>query len=152
MAKPARSDLVVSAWLATIPGITADIVGTKLPGDTSLWAPTGFVQVGPEFGPGLPAKYIPLRSPVMQLDTWGVNPDQAEPNWQQAADLAELIWEAAYGNLSLGIPLTLPQPGYRQARVQAVFPTTEPHRELDDITAYGHYSLDLEFRWIEYDE
>lgn len=150
MAKPAPSELVVSAWLGTIPGIAPAIVGTQLPEDPALW-PTGFVQVGPEFG-GRPGMYVPMREPVMEIHTWGVNPDTDSPDWQAASDLAELVVEAAYANHNLNNALTLPVEGYRQGRVLAAWPVTDPRRVRDDVASYGHFTLDLMVRWIEIPE
>lgn len=150
MPNPASTELVMLAWLSTIPGITASMVDTLLPTDTSTWQATGFVQVGPQFG-GTPHMYVPVRQPVVQLDTWGVNENQMEPNWEIASQLAELVMDACYRNLSVNIPLTL-RAGYRQARVTAAWPVTEPLRIRDDPQNYGHYELDIELAWVEIPE
>lgn len=150
MAKPASSELVVVAWLATIPGITSAMVGTLLPTETAGWQETGFVQVGPEFG-GTPDRYVPIRSPVMAVDTWGVNPNVMTPNWEVASDLAELVVDACYRNHNLNVPLVL-RTGYRQARLTGAWPVTEPRRVRDDPTNYGRFNLDIELGWIEISE
>lgn len=147
MAKRAPSELVAAAWIATIPGITTDIVATTLPTEITTWADTGFITVGPEFG-GNPMTYVPMRRPVMQIDTWGVNPNVMTPNWGQASDLAELIMAACYDNLSLNLPLNV-RTGYNQARVAGAMPVTEPRRIRNDDANYGRYQLDVELHWIE---
>lgn len=147
MAKRAPSELVVVAWIATIPGITTDIVATTLPTDNTSWSDTGFITVGPEFG-GNPMVHVPMRRPVMQIDTWGVNPNVMTPNWAQASDLAELIVGACEDNLSLNAPLDV-RTDYNQARVTGAFPVTEPRRVRNDDANYARFQLDVEVHWIE---
>lgn len=153
MAKPATSQLVACAWLATIPGIESEMVDIELPQEIEAWAATGFVQVGGTFGGiGRPDVYIPHRRPVLEIFCWGTNPGTDRPNWGKAADLAELIIDAAYRNHNLNVPLELPRPGYRRARVTGVWPVNEPDSDIRDVTSYGKYTLDLEMHWIELDE
>jgi hypothetical protein len=151
MAKPVSSELAVWAWLQSIPGITPAMVSTRLPQDQTTWATTGFVRVGPEFGGAL-HREIPVRSPVMELHVYGTNPGTNQPGWQTASDLAELIIQACYANHNLNNALDMPVPGYRQARVCGVWPDTDPRRNHNDVADYGHFELDVEFRWIEIPE
>lgn len=150
MATPATSELVVAAWLATLPGIASAMVGAQLPTDITTWAATGFVQTGLDFGRS--PMYVPVRAPIMELTVWGVNPGTNTPNWKLAADLAGVIVDACYRNLSLGVPLQLPEPGYRQAQVKGAWPVRDPQRENEDITNFAKYTLDVEFRWTEIPE
>lgn len=153
MAKHPTSELVVWAWIATIPGITPAMVSTFLPRDSAAWHPTGYVTVGPSVPIGnTPNRYVPLRELVMEINTWGVVPNTTQPNWESAADLAELIVNAAYDNHGLNTALVMPRAGYNTARVTGAWPVTDPERQQDDIANYAKYELDLGLNWIEIPE
>lgn len=142
---PPNSDLVMLAWLAQrVPGIVADQVAAQLPAVAS-WAAEGFVTA--QSIPGTqPNVDLPIRKPVIQIDTWGASPDSARPHWPKAFRLAELI-RLATELQEYGQPVTLPDE-YSGARVQAVYLVAEPSRVSGDPSGYAHVTFDLALDWV----
>lgn len=144
---PATSELITVAWVKTIAGVAANgMVSTTLPADNSTWAASGFIRVGPAVG-GSPQMYVPLRQPVMQIDTYAINPNSDNPPWDKAGKLAELVFNATYDHSLLGREL-ITRTGYENARVVSVTALTEPRRLYDDPASRAHYQLDIELRWV----
>lgn len=144
--KPATSELVTVAWVKSIAGIAPNgMVSTTLPADNTSWAASGFVKVGPAVG-GSPGMYVPLRQPVVQIDTYAVNLNSENPPWDKASNLAELVFNATYDMTLLhGLDT---RTGYEQARVVSVTALTEPRRLYDDVAARAHYQLDIDIKWV----
>ncbi len=151
---PPTNELVAVAWLAQrVTGLTADIVGTGLPKDTTKWADTGFLQVQ-ALPSGMAEVDIPLRRPRLQLDAWATaNPSGSassnKPPWNLANRLLELVRiateDAQTGHY--GKPVELPE-NYAPARVQAVYLITEPMRVLADPSGYARFTADLAVDWV----
>lgn len=145
--KPTTSELVAVAWVKTIPGIAVNgMVSTTLPADNTSWAASGFVQVGPAVG-GSPGRYVPLRRPVMQIDTYAVNLNSENPPWDKASGLAELVFNATYDMSLLEQALTT-RTGYEQARMMSVSALNEPRRIYDNASSYARYQFDVEMWWM----
>jgi len=141
----ANTELVAAVWLRGVSGLTSSMVATQLPKDNSTWAASGFVTVRTVGGsPGL---YVPLRSPVVTVDTWSVSAGSAKPPWFQANYLAELI-DAGCRADDVQRALTLPT-GYPSARVLSAYLLAEPRRAYGDQGDYGHYVFDLALHWTE---
>lgn len=139
----ATTELVTQAWVKTVVG---DIVATKLPRDNTSWSKYGFVTLATTGGnTGL---YVPMRSPVVSLDCWGVHPESGRPAWNRATALAERIVAATYDPAYTPQLVTLPA-GYAQARVLTVYPAYEPRRVPDDPGSYARISLGLTVNWVE---
>lgn len=145
--------LVIVAWLGQrVPGIVPGQVATKLPRELSTWSDAGFVQV--TIIPGSAEVDIPVRHGIAQLDFWGINlaPDGssgAKPAVLKASRLAELAFRATDDDVqrsSFGKPVTMPT-NYLGARVQSVYPMTEPAEVPDDPSGFGHVTFDLAFDW-----
>lgn len=148
MAGRARSELVAVAFIKTMSGIAANgMVSTQLPEDNTSWAASGFIKVGPVVG-GTPNTYVPIREPVLQINTYAVNPNTKFPDWGKAEELANLIVEGAQDMSLYHQALTL-RSGVNQAQVFDAQALTEPRRVEGNDAAYAAYTLDLQIRWKE---
>lgn len=142
----ATTELVATTWLK---GVVGDIVAGTLPrgsGGTFSWAGTGFVTIA-TVGGGADL-YVPLRSPVVSVDCWAVNPDSNKPPWNRATYLAEQIQAATYDTENTPRLLTLPG-AYPQARVLSVYSTYEARRVPSDEAGFARVNLGLTFHWVE---
>lgn len=141
----ANSELVAQAWLAGVSGLSGQMVASTLPQDTSKWADSGFVTV--HVVGGTPGLYLPVRSPVVQVDCWAVSPSSNKPPWGKAANLAELIDVGCRAQNSER-RVTLPG-NFPEARVLAAYLVTEPRRMYGDAADYAHYMFDLALNWAD---
>jgi len=139
------TDLVASAWIASIPGLEASMVGPTLPKDVTKWADSGFVQVMTVGG--TPNLYLPVAQPVVAVDCWAVKPGSDKAPWGRANYLAELIRSATYDHATVQRDLVLPGT-YPEARCLTVYPATEPRRVYSDDGGYARFNFDLAFSWI----
>lgn len=141
----ASTELVAATWLRGVAGLSSAMVATQLPKDTTAWSASGFVTVRTVGGsPGL---YVPLRSPVVTVDCWAVNPGSAKPPWFAANALAELI-DLGCRAADVNRTLTLPT-GYPDARVLSAYLLSEPRRAYGDSGDYAHYIFDLALHWVD---
>jgi hypothetical protein len=149
----ATSDLVTVAWVSSIPGLTADGVGTQLPPDDTTWSAHGYIVIPATVG-GSPHSTMPLRRPVCQVECWATTPGSNIPPWGKAADLAEQIRYATYDRHFFGRGLTVSLNGvpYPSARVNSVKILTEPHRAYGDQADYAGVSFDIAFQWTQIGE
>lgn len=147
----ATTDLVACTWLASLPGFSPAMVGTTLPrpdGDGVLsWASTGFVQVTAVVG-GTPEMYVPLASPVIQIDCWATQADSDLPPWAKANALAENIRWGCLDPANFQRAITL-RSGYAQARMKSAYLLTEPRRVPGDEADYARYLVNLTLNWVE---
>ena len=139
-----NTEIVATKWLAGISGLSSSMVATQLPRDTSTWSSTGFVTIA--VVGGAPSMYTPLRSPVLSIDCWAINPGSNKPPWYQANQLAEIIDQGCRASnaqrwLTLG-------GNYMQARVTTAYWVTEPRRIYADGGAAARYSGNLAFNWV----
>lgn len=141
---PADTEAVSQAWLPTLPGITADMVGATLPKDNTTWTASGFITtyaIG-----GTPQLYVPLRQPKLMVCCWWATPGTAFPPWNKAKYLAELIVEATYDTTNFGNLLNLPNADH-DAVVLTAYPLSEPRRSFGDIGDYACFTFDLQINW-----
>lgn len=146
----ATTDLVAVAWLASLPGFSAAMVGSILPRPDAdgivPWAQTGFVQatiVG-----GSPDLYVPLASPVIQVDCWATQSNSDLPPYAKAASLAESIRWACLDEANFQGAISV-RSGYAQARVKSAYLLTEPRRVYGDEADFGRFLLNLTLNWVE---
>lgn len=150
---PPTNELVAVAWLSQrVAGLTADIVGTGLPKDTTKWADTGFLQVT-AIPSGLAEVDVPIRRPRLQLDGWATantsgTSSSIKPPWNLANRLLELVRIATEDAQTgyYGAEVTMPA-NYSPARVLAAYLITEPMRVLDDPSGYARFTADLAVDW-----
>jgi hypothetical protein len=145
MALRANTELVAVAWLGGVAGLSTSMVATNLPTDNSTWAASGFVTV--RTVGGAPGVYVPLRSPVVTVDAWGVKPGSSKPPWFQAASLFEAI-DLGCRASNVSRALTLPT-NYSGARVLTAYLLSEPRRAYGDQGDYAHYIADLALHWVD---
>lgn len=147
VAHRANTDLVATAWIGSIPGLSTDMVGSKLPGDASTWAANGFVEV--LAANTAPALNYPLRKPVVTAHCWAVKPTSSKPPWAKATNLAEAVFAAVYDEATIRRTLTLPVADYPAARLIEARVVGDIRRAYGDVGDYAHVLLDIEMDWIE---
>lgn len=145
----ANTDLVAVAWIRSIPGLVADGVATQLPPDETTWAENGFVVVPTQVG-GSPHATMPLRRPVVQVETWGTVPGSDKLPWGIPSQLAEQIRFGTYDRASFSRLLTITAGGvtYPLARVLSAKMLTEPRRIWSDRGDYAGVMFNLMLQWI----
>lgn len=145
MALPPNSELVAQAWISSLANISSSIVKTQLPADNTTWAASGFVHVVGVVG-GASDPYVPVKNPVVQVDTYAVNPNTDNPDWGQASTLAEYIRAGTYLLEKTHVSLTT-RSGFDNAQVlQAT--CTEPRRIPNDPSGYARYTMDVNLTWV----
>lgn len=143
------TDLVAVAWIASIPGLVADGVATQLPADETKWAANGFVVVPVSVG-GTPHSSIPVRRPVVQVETWGTVPGSDRLPWGIPAQLAEQIRMGTYDRRTLGRALDIRagSVAYPAAHVLGARMITEPRRIWSDVGDYAGFTFDLMLHYV----
>jgi hypothetical protein len=137
----ATHELVATAWAATCPGITADMVDTVLPRDAASWATKGFVTV--TVAGGSSEVNFRLGAPVITYQCWANQPGTDQPPWGKARNLAESIRAGTY--VSQEIALTLPADEH--ATVYTTYAVGEPRRVYGDNGDWAAYTLDVLLNW-----
>lgn len=140
------NELAALSWIRSIPGVPSERVSTKLPGDNSLIAPSGFVTVLTVGGSS--NVYVPRRSPVIQVQTWAchLNGDRRDPPWAKANQLAEVIREQCWDHTSFGG--TIPtKNGYFDICVPSAYVVSEPMKLEDDEGRFACYTMDVQMHW-----
>lgn len=145
MAKIPTNELAAISWLRTLPGIPSTKVSTRLPGDNSVIAASGFVTVLTIGGSS--DIYVPRRSPVLEVKTWaGPAAGEKEPPWWQANQLAESIREACLDHDAFGGVITT-RSGYDNVCVPSAFLISEPRKLEHDDGRFAIYTMDLQLHW-----
>jgi hypothetical protein len=139
----ADTEAVTNAWLTTLPGITAAMVGQTLPADNSTWAASGFIT--PAGSGGTPDLYFAVAHPVVTLSCWAANPNTGLPPWDKARQLAEIVRYGCLNN-GTGALVTLPYAD-QNARVLSAYLKQEPRRMYGDIGDYACYVVDIVIHW-----
>jgi hypothetical protein len=142
----ANTTLVTLAWLKTLPGITADMVGPTRP-QVEKWASTGFISIGPSF-PGTSELYLPFRRPIVQIDFWAVTPNSKVPNHPRANELGEIVMNGVYRDLYGSPPITLPA-GINPAYVTTIYAVSEVRPVPEPQSNFAHYAVDMHVGWME---
>lgn len=142
----ANTDLVAQAWLATVPGITADMVGAVLPNVTAWEDKQGFITARTVGGADHPD--YQLNGPVVTVDVYSYKAGSARPPWNQANNLATGIWLSARNREAPARDVTLPG-GYPPARVTAAWSMASPRRAYGDAGNFAHFILDLQLKWVQ---
>lgn len=136
------TELVAAAWLRThtvgIPWATTLPEREKWEGDVF-----GVVSV---VG-GSPAPEYALRQPVVQIDVWAAQRNSGRPLRALANQYAELACRAMYGLGSFMENVVLPA-NYAPARIQSIWPISEPREIPSDPGSYGRYQFDAQCNWI----
>lgn len=150
----ASDELVANAWIGSIPGLSPQMVATRLPpdvdedGSTAAWVQTGFITtavVG-----GSPDPLLPVNRPVIQVDVWATVPGSNKPPWWQATAIASAIRYACWSRTHIPRPLNISVRGkqYPTAVVQGATLLTSFRRLYEDAADYAHLSGDLLLSWV----
>lgn len=144
----ADSPDIALAWLNTLDGLPADDTGNVLPGDPTLWATQGFVQVPMVVG-GSPDVHLPMREPIVEINAWTNRPGTEEPPWRRAGHLANWIIRRMHAQRT---PLDLDLGGdYYPVRLHAVWAASEPRRITGDPSGYARVMFEAQMRWVVLD-
>jgi hypothetical protein len=152
--------LVATAWIATIPGFTPEMVGPRLPPDVlprdgagtaypAPWLKTGFITV--TLITGGPDPYLPRHNPVVGVDCWAAQPGSNSPPWHMAEALGEAITVATWQRTGFNRKLTPVVEGvtYPDAVVQGVYLDATGFRRLyDDAADYARVTANLALSWV----
>lgn len=146
--------LVASAWLARVPGFSAEMTGPRLPPDVlpdgtiAPWVHTGFATAQTVGGGTDP--YLPVHFPVMQVDCWAVKPGSSDPPWHMADAIGEAITLATWQRTGFNVPLDITVNGvqYPVAVVQAVYMATPFRRLYADEADYARTTGNLALTWV----
>lgn len=143
-----NAHLVAVAWVRGIGTIDPTKVASTRPKNRSLWADYGFIQVGPVVG-GSPDLHVPQRISVVEVSCWAINLNSSKPPWGKANQLAELVLNHPYSDPAGGgrdVSALLPT-GYDGARVQCVYPNSEPREFEGDTASAALYKFELTINW-----
>jgi hypothetical protein len=147
------SDLVVQAWLATVPGLSASMIGAALPAPNTNgsigWSTTGFVQS--TIVSGQVEDPTGRRTTLVQIDCWATGlPTSRKPPWGKANQLAEHIIEAARAGTGQEQYVDVGAAGtdYDRARILTVLAADEPRRVPGDQGGYARFMHHLTITWV----
>jgi hypothetical protein len=153
-----NDELVAVAWLGSIPGLSTQMVGTRLPADVvpdgqggetpAPWLKTGFLTVTVVGGTDDP--WLPVSKPVIQVDCWAAVPGSNKPPWWKAARLATAVKRATWDRDNIARPLHISVKGvtYPTAVVQSAYMTASFRRLYDDAGDYARYTGSLALTWV----
>lgn len=102
MSEPMPSDLVIQAWLSTVPAVTGVPVASRLPAPDSWGLSVLFVTALPILIQG--GSHTPLETATCQVEVWG-RPATAQSNrppYGKASVLARKIKQATMTYMSPG--------------------------------------------------
>lgn len=147
-------EMVATAWIGTVPGLSAAMVDTQLPpdvdaqGNPAPWIQTGFVTVS--VVGGTPGAMLPVGNPVVQVDCWATVPGSNKPPWPDANAIATTIQRATWDRYRISRPLAVNVNGvaYPTAVVQTAYMATQFRRAYGDQGDYAHYQGDLALSWV----
>lgn len=146
-------EIVAAAWIATIPGFSAAMVGTVLPpdanpdGSPAAWITTGYVTVAT--AGGNPDPMLPVSRPVIDVRCWAAVPGSNRPPWQMARALGNAITAATWDRFTFGRPLVPAVNGveYPVAVVQSAYMASTFRRLYADEADYACFWGDLALTW-----
>ena len=138
---------MATAWAASIPGLSAQMVATQLPADETAWAANGFVTaavVG-----GTPHPDLPLSRPVIRYDCWAVTLSSSKPPWFKASAIANAIRTACLQRTAVPRLLDITANGvtYPTAAVRTAVMLIHPRRVYGDPANAAHYTTDVQLAW-----
>lgn len=147
-------EMAAVAWIASIDGFTADMVGETLPpdadaqGNPSPWLQTGFVTVA--VAGGNPDPLLPVRRPVIDVQCWAAVPGSNTPPWPVSFALANAIMKAAWDRHTMNRLVTPVINGveYPGVSVQGAKILTSFRRTYSDAADYACVQGDLWLSWI----
>ena len=147
MALHPTPELVAKAWILGVSGVPSGKVATSLPEDRDTW-PAGFV-VATLLG-GTPQLHVKKRESVIDVTCWYPSKDGSnKPQWNKAAQLAEIVFDAGYDDvLTVQRLLSALPAAYNDARVLS-FMSGEPEKRGNDEAGNAAFGFEAEMHWIE---
>lgn len=145
----APAELVCAAWIASIPGFTADSVDPVLPEDDSTWVRHGAVTMMVVGGDEHP--YIAVSRTVLQVVTWTCNPGSNRPEWFKSKQMASQIRMATLDRLNMHRPLQVEHGGdvYPGAIVHQAAILATARRTYGEKSDYAGHMFDLMLQWVQ---
>lgn len=141
----ATTERVAVAWLSTLAGLSAAMVGTVLPDlADSDWSATGFLVVTAVGGTS--AIEVPLAHPLVSVQCFAVSPDTGVPPWNAAGNLAATIDAGCFAPSGAGQVVTLPDCD-QNARVLSAYTSGIPRRSYGDMGDYACVVAQLALHW-----
>jgi hypothetical protein len=147
------SELVAVYWLKALTELHPDFISPILPGPDPesgnlSWGASAYVQV--QAVGGTPDIDVPLRNPVLSIDTWATNVGKKRAPWGRANNAAEAIvnavWDLDENSVLYRRPVNLPA-AYQDALVLNAT-AGEPARRPSDEANYAHYGFELTLNWV----
>jgi hypothetical protein len=150
----ANDESVAVAWLSSITGLSAAMVGPVLPpdvnpdGTVASWISTGYITVA--VVGGNPDPMLPVSRPVIQVDCWATLPGSNKPPWNMALALSRAVLRATWSRTGVPRPLTPVVNGaqYPVSVVQSATVLTSFRRLYDDQADYARVSGDVQLSWV----
>lgn len=146
MLKRPNSQLVIAAWINSIPDLRPGCSGGELPEDNTTWGSSGFAVIT-VVGGNHHVHSGQLNHPVVQLDCYAQKPNTGKPLWGAANAMLSTIAEACESDLRYRV-LTLPN-GFGNARVLGCYQLTEERRVYRDDQQSAICEADFHFYWRE---
>ena len=142
-------ELVLAAWISSIPGLTVDSVAPQLPSDDTTWAANGAVMMLVVGGTDDP--YMPYSRTVLQVECWGCAPGTDEPPWLLSWNLAARIRMACLDRVNFGRPLAISFNGvtYPGANTRGIYTLTTARRVYGDRADYAGHIFDVAMTWAQ---
>lgn len=150
----ANDENVAVAWLASIAGLSAAMVGPVLPpdvddsGNVASWISTGYITVS--VVGGNPDPTLPVSRPVIQVDCWASKPGSNKPPWNMALALSRVVLRATWDRRRIPRPIVPVVNGiaYPVCVVQGATVVTSFRRLYDDQADYARVQGDLQLSWL----
>lgn len=147
------AELVICAWIMSIPDIQIGYADWRLPWDLNVPSYDGYAQVT-VIG-GVPDQNVPLFHTTVQVDTWAEAPSEDRVFRLRASHITKQIQYACWDRQNVGrgvTPVETLDNGnviqYPGARVYSAYTLTEPHQiQSKDNPLYEGYSMDMAFTW-----
>jgi hypothetical protein len=146
----ASDEIVVAAWLATLPGITTAMVGAVLPTGDATWTSTGFITV--TTSGGTPSVDNPFWHPVVTCTACAKEASSDLPLWNMAFGLAGVIRRATYDKAGTHTQLAIGSINgatYPDVQLKGVKQVLQERRVYGDVGDVAQVRLDLQLDWTD---
>lgn len=148
LSKVPGSLLVVREWInsySDAPYLRPNCAAAELPTDNTTWGTSGFfvlTVIGGTHGVYTGS----LRSPVLQIEAFAIQPNGDRPVWGAASNAIEALARACDDKDRMQRLLTLPH-GYGTARMLGGYALSEPTKGYKNNQSAAIYRADFHFRW-----
>ena len=145
----ASPELVLAAWIKTIPGFAADSVDPVLPADDTTWKRHGAVTMMTVGGTEHP--YLAVSKTVLQVECWCCNPGSNKPPWNASWSLARQIQMACKDRFEVSREVAVSANGvtYPSAEVRSVVVMNVARRAYGMKSDYAGHLFDVLMTWTQ---